>query len=114
MDGLNVREVRAGSASAIVAESAAIPMRIRSKVLEVRSVYVPENSRKSGLGNALMRKLCADADIAGNTLFLMPEGACDADTDRLERWYAAHGFERVQDEPVVIMFRKPQQTQIKH
>jgi N-acetylglutamate synthase-like GNAT family acetyltransferase len=107
MDGLNAREVRAGAASAIVAESAAIPHRIRSRVLEVRSVYVPENSRKAGLGNALMRKLCADADIAGNALFLNPDSA------RLERWYETHGFERIQDDPV-IMFRKPQQTLIKH
>ena len=107
MDGLSVREVRAGAASAIVAESVAIPPRIRSKVLEVRSVFVPENSRKAGLGNALLRKLCADADIAGNALFLMPDGA------RLERWYETHGFERIQDDPV-IMFRKPQQTLIKH
>ena len=73
----------------------------------MRSVYVPENSRKAGLGNALMRKLCADADIARNALFLMPDGA------RLERWYETHGFERIQDDPV-IMFRKPQQTLIKH
>ena len=107
MDGLSVREVRAGAASAIVAESLAMPPRIRSKVLEVRSVYVPENNRKAGLGNALLRKLCADADIAGNALFLMPDGA------RLERWYETHGFERIQDDPV-IMFRKPQQTLIKH
>jgi N-acetylglutamate synthase-like GNAT family acetyltransferase len=114
MDGLSVREVRAGAARAIVAESAAISPRIRSRVLEVRSVYVPEERRKAGLGNALMRKLCADADIAGNALFLMPEGADDADTARLERWYATHGFERIQDEPAVIMFRKPQQTLIKH
>lgn len=113
MDGLNVREVRAGAASAIVAESIAIPPRIRSRVLEVRSVYVPENNRKAGLGNALMRKLCADADIAGNALFLRPEGADDADTARLERWYAAHGFYRIQDNPVVVMFRKPQQPLIK-
>ena len=107
MDGLNAREVRAGAASAIVAESAAIPPHIRSKVLEVRSVYVPETRRKAGLGNALMRKLCADADIAGNALFLNPDSA------RLERWYETHGFERIQDEPV-IMFRKPQQTMIKY
>jgi len=52
MDGLNVREVRSGSASAIVAESLAMPPRIRSKVLEVRSVYVPENNRKAGLATA--------------------------------------------------------------
>ena len=110
MDGLNVREVRAGAASAIVAESVAIPPRIRSRV---RSVYVPENSRKAGLGNALMRKLCADADIAGNALFLMPDGETDADTARLEGWYSVHGFVRIQDDPV-IMFRKPQQTLIKH
>ena len=96
MDGLNAREVRAGAASAIVAESAAIPHRIRSRVLEVRSVYVPENSRKAGLGNALMRKLCADADIARNALFLMPDGA------RLERWYETHGFERIQDDPCLL------------
>jgi N-acetylglutamate synthase-like GNAT family acetyltransferase len=114
MDGLNAREVRAGAASAIVAESAAIPHRIRSRVLEVRSVYVPENRRKEGLGNALMRKLCADADIAGNALFLMPDGADDADTARLEGWYSVHGFVRIQDDPVVVMFRKPQQTLIKH
>lgn len=113
MDGLNAREVRAGAASAIVAESAAIPPHIRARVLEVRSVYIPENSRKAGLGNALVRKLCADADIAGNALFLMPEGADDADTARLERWYSMHGFERIQDNPVVVMFRRPQQTQIK-
>jgi N-acetylglutamate synthase-like GNAT family acetyltransferase len=114
MDGLNAREVRAGAASAIVAESAAIPPHIRSRVLEVRSVYVPETSRKAGLGNALMRKLCADADIAGNALFLMPDGETDADTARLEGWYSVHGFVRIQDEPAVIMFRKPQQTLIKH
>jgi N-acetylglutamate synthase-like GNAT family acetyltransferase len=113
MDGLNAREVRAGAASAIVAESAAIPPHIRSKVLEVRSVYVPETRRKAGLGNALMRKLCADADIAGNALFLMPDGETDADTARLEGWYSVHGFVRIQDDPV-IMFRKPQQTLIKH
>ena len=106
MDGLSVREVRAGAASAIVAESVAIPPRIRSKVLEVRSVYVPENNRKAGLGNALLRKLCADADIAGNALFLMPDGGDDAETARLERWYATHGFERIQGDPVVVMFCK--------
>lgn len=114
MDGLSVREVRAGAASAIVAESLAMPRRMRARVLEVRSVYVPENSRKAGLGNALMRKLCADADIAGNALFLMPDGSDEDETARLERWYATHGFERIQDDPVVVMLRKPQQPLIKH
>jgi N-acetylglutamate synthase-like GNAT family acetyltransferase len=114
MDGLNAREVRAGAARAIVAESAAISPRIRSRVLEVRSVYVPEGKRKAGLGNALLRKLCADADIAGNALFLMPDGGDDAETARLERWYATHGFERIQGDPVVVMLRKPQHPLIKH
>ena len=108
MDGLNVREVRAGEASAIVAESLAMPRNIRAKVLELRSVFVPESKRKAGLGNALMRKICADADIAGHALFLMP------DSERLSRWYSAHGFERVQDNPVIVMLRKPQKPLIKH
>ena len=52
-----------------------------------------EQARKAGLGNALMRKICADADIAGHALFLMP------DSERLSRWYSAHGSRRVQDDP---------------
>ena len=56
-------------ASAIVAEGLAMPRNIRAKVLELRSVFVPESKRKAGLGNALMRKICADADIAGHALF---------------------------------------------
>ena len=114
MDGISAREVRSGAASAIVAESVVIPPRIRSRVLEVRSVNVPEGSRKSGLGNALLRKICSDADISGNALFLMPDGSDDAETERLERWYSTHGFERIQDAPVVVMFRKPQKPLIKH
>jgi hypothetical protein len=59
----------------------------------------PREQPQGGLGNALLRKLCADADIAGNALFLMPDGGDDAETARLERWYATHGFERIQGDP---------------
>ena len=43
MDGLNAREVRAGAASAIVAESAAIPPHLRSRVFDQRLLRLAEH-----------------------------------------------------------------------
>lgn len=101
MDGLNERAVIIGDASAIVAESAIISKRLRSRVLELRAVLVPEHLRGQGLGNALLTKICTIADLDGHALFLMP------DDDNLESWYSRHGFERIQDDPVVVMLRRP-------
>ena len=112
MDGLDIREIRAGPARAIIAQSAVIDQRLRDRVLELRSVMVPADKRGKGCGEKLLCKICSDADIAGNALFLMID-----DTDSLGRlrvWYERHGFECVQTDPVLILVRKPQLQKIQH
>lgn len=116
MDGINTREVRSGPASAIIAESEAVSPRMRSQILEVRSVQVPIEDRRKGHGSRLLNKICSDADIMGRVLFLNPDYGDNQSmtNEQLEEWYGRYGFVRVQSEPVVLLARKPQKTLVMH
>lgn len=78
-----------------------IPAHMRPHMREVLDVK-SENPR-NGDATRLLYQVCAEADKAFTTLLLMP-AAFDAgmNTEQLEKWYAKFGFERIQDEPVLM------------
>lgn len=85
-----------GPATCNLSESAVI-----AGIIELSSLDVPEYHRKKGAANKLMDTICEEADKERKVLMLMP-----AENDWLAKWYESHGFEKIQDAPL-IMARRP-------
>lgn len=90
-----------GNASLHIGYSGLIPPNQRGFVREITCFNVPEEHRGKGEGTELLQDVCEQADIKGLTLIII------ADTPRLQLFYARHGFMTIQDEPVILMMRKP-------
>jgi ribosomal protein S18 acetylase RimI-like enzyme len=61
--------------------------------LEITSVYTYSSSRGQGAGTAAMRSFLAEADRAGRTVKLVPEGQDQrTKTSKLKEWYRSLGF----------------------
>ena len=74
---------------------------VMAGVIELSSLEVPEWHRKKGAANKLMDAICEEADKASKVLLLKP-----ANDGWLVKWYASHGFRKIQDTPV-LMARPP-------
>lgn len=100
-------------ASCEICESPALPEHMRGRVLEVTAVQVARKHRRRGNATALLRMVCAQADVAGKTLLLQVAPFEDAMTaEQLQRWYGDRfGFAVIQQEPL-LMARAPNQTRI--
>lgn len=100
-------------ASCEVCESTALPEHLRNHVLEVTAVQVARKHRRRGHATALLRIVCAQADLAGKTLLLNVAPFEDAMTaEQLQRWYGDRfGFAVIQQDPI-LMARAPNQTRI--
>lgn len=92
-----------GNASLHVGYSGIIEPHQRGLVREITEFFVPEEHRGNGEGTALLDDVCSQADINGLMLIII------ADTPRLQSFYARHGFMTIQDEPVILMMRMPQE-----
>ena len=103
------RDWKVGAASCRVRKSLAFPAHIRDGIREVTKVHVPLHERRKGYADELLRQVCAEADKERIILALWPEpfGGGEMTREQLVAWYARHGFEAIQPEPV-LMARKPQ------
>lgn len=79
-----------------------LPMGARDSVRLVHDLQTAKGMQGKGQGTRLLRSVCIEADKDGMTLILMP------DSEKLEKWYNGFDFQRVQDEPV-LMVRTPKE-----
>lgn len=79
---------------------AAVPLSLKGSVLEINDLKTEPGMRGRGLATKLVAKICKEADLAKKLLILI------ADNVSLEKWYNKHGFERIQDSPI-LMLREP-------
>lgn len=97
-------------ASLRVAIPEGVPEDMRDRMREL--VSVKSEVRGEGHARALMYQVTAEADRAGFVLMLKVEPFADGLTaEQLERFYSSFGFERVQDEPV-LMARQPEEVRV--
>jgi len=92
-------------ASLRVAIPDGVPEELREGIREI--VALQSESQGKGHATKLMHEVCTEADVYGKVLFLQPQPFDDGmDADKLEQFYKKFGFEKIQDEPVVLMARK--------
>ncbi len=98
-----------------IVESQAIPEEMRANVREVLRLYVPSHHRKKGLGRALLKQVCEEADKDGTVLMLWPRqyGDGEMETAQLISWYKRFGFIETQSAPVLMM-RQPRLGAVAH
>lgn len=77
------------------------PRSMRASVRELFRLQTREQDRLQGHADALLVNVCAEADEKSVSLVLSP------DTETLIPWYEKHGFELIQEEPVLLMSRNP-------
>lgn len=107
---MSVTYMQDGSASLTVGPSSAVPPHLRGRVMDVSAVHVEPEDRRQGHATALLRMVCADADLSGFVLLLSPEPEDDGmPIDALAAWYSRLGFVTIQDEPM-LMARAPRQA----
>lgn len=93
-------------ASLRIAIAEALPEDMHAGTREVVSLE-SDNPRK-GHATALLHQVCAEADIDGIVLLLMPKPFGDGMTEeQLEKWYGRFGFTTVQTVPAKLMARQP-------
>lgn len=98
------RAFKQASCRIVIAEG--LPEDMRAGTREV--VAVASEDQRKGHGSALMYQICAEADVDGIVLVLMPKPEGPGMTeDALEAWYQRFGFVTVQTEPVRLMARQP-------
>jgi len=93
------------AASLRVAIPEGVPEEMREGIREI--VSLQSESQGKGHATKLMHEVCTEADVYGKVLFLRPLPFADGmDADKLMRFYRKFGFEKIQDDPVVLMARK--------
>lgn len=69
--------------------------------------HLTTNKRQRGKGNGskLLQRVCNKADEAGIILILTPHayGDISLTNDKLIEWYTRHGFETIQQDPILMM-----------
>lgn len=107
-------ERKQGPASLLVSVSKIVRPELRPGLREISLVHCEPEHRRNGWANALLQQVTLEADSGNIALILTvrpyDNEATDPNADRLEQWYAAHGFVRFQDAPLMMM-RSPMRTQ---
>lgn len=99
------------SASLHVSMATGLPDDMQPLTREILSVQ-STNPRK-GHATALLWEVCVEADKWWITLIVQPKKFADGmDEEKLESWYSRFGFEKIQDEPCVLLVRSPQVPRI--
>jgi hypothetical protein len=109
---MNIGQRQYKQASCRIEIPECVPEDMRQGMREVVSV-ASENGR-NGEATALMFGVCAEADVDGVVLILMPQPFSHSLTpepamsaEQLEKFYSKFGFVVVQQEPAVLMARQP-------
>lgn len=104
---MNVGAREHKSASLQLCMAQGLPDEMQPLTREILSVQ-STNPRK-GHATALLWEVCNEADKWWITLIVQPRKFADGmDDAKLESWYGRFGFERIQDEPCVLLVRSPQ------
>lgn len=85
------------SASARIAVPRSLPLHLRAKVREL--VAVKSDNPGNGEADALLDKICVEADNTKTALMLMVDSG---DKERLANWYIRHGFAPIQAQPLLM------------
>lgn len=65
------------------------------------------NPRK-GHATSLLHNVCTEADVELKVLMLQVAAYDDGmGNEQLQKWYAKHGFDVIQESPVLLMARQP-------
>lgn len=96
MDVMKPGKYQHGPATCKLRYSPVIPSNLRGHMLEITSIFTPESERGKGYASAMLREICQQASREGKALMLMP------DNRDLATWYARHGFEIVQQSPLLM------------
>lgn len=117
MDGMRSDPItmRKGAASLKIGTTRALPLRMRSRVLEISHVECQPERRGTGEASRLMEEACAAADRAGKLLILSIEPYEDGPLNilQLSSWYGKYGFVVIQqatDTVPEIMAREARQA----
>lgn len=95
-----------GAASLELSICQAVPPAMRPLVREITSLYVPPGHRHRGEAKALLEQVGKEADERKMVLLLIAKPFGDegyVDLPALERLYASVGFNRIQDDPVLMV-----------
>jgi len=98
------------SASCRVAIPTGVPDDMREGMREL--IAIESGNPRKGHATGLLRSLCTEADV-DNLILLVQVQAYDEGmtTEQLTKWYAGHGFQTLQTEPVILMARPVQRIQ---
>jgi len=115
MDGMKNERITMcrGAATLSIGITTAVPLHMRSRVLEISEVFCHPTHRRTGAASRLMQDACASADRSGRVIILSVEPEDDSPMNALQlaKWYGKYGFEIIQpatDETPAIMARQPQ------
>lgn len=93
---------RNGPASCRLRKPHSLPVELRANVRELVKLHTHAPSRNQGYASELLADLGKEADESGIALMVSVDGE-----EWLSEWYARHGFDTVQREPVHVMVRVP-------
>jgi hypothetical protein len=94
------------TASCRIAIALGLPEEMHEGTREV--VGISSDNPRKGHATALMHQVCAEADVDGIVLILMPKPFGNGMTsEQLEKWYGRLGFVTVQELPEKLMVRQP-------
>lgn len=82
---------------------------INDGLMQLTNVYTEPENRNKGYAKALLTHICAKADYEQFAILLEPKSNEDIETSSLVKFYAKHGFERLQKEPL-LMVRYPKEV----
>lgn len=97
MDGVMVGDVELGEASATLSICGLVKPQLRPFLRELSHVYVTPEKRGQGEGTALLEAICEQADQEGLALLIQ------VDDTRLVPWYTRHGFDVLQETPILMV-----------
>jgi GNAT superfamily N-acetyltransferase len=84
-----------------------------SGVLELVRVWTDPKHRKQGYATELMKSIVEDADIESVVLILNPKPFGSNGLENLAPWYERFGFTTIQQKPIPLMARAPQEYKAK-
>lgn len=61
----------------------------------ITRINVPQQHRGNKYGSAMLKRICADADIEGAALYLFVSPSGGLNFAQLTDWYKRYGFERI-------------------
>lgn len=91
----------------IVDEDAGETERMQEGIRELLDVQ--SGNQRKGHASSLLKSVCTEADVESKVLMVQVNAYSDGmGNEALQKWYARHGFDTIQTEPVLLMARKPE------